>query len=136
VSGRVAVADVLAVQDLLARYCWLIDEGRGEDWADLFTEDGVFEGTRPDPVIGRAALREVPEQNYGMFQGRMRHWYGNLSVEPGAEAGTLVARFYNQITVWDDGGKPLMLAISTATLVPGAGDLPWRIRRNSVSVLR
>jgi hypothetical protein len=135
VSGSVPVQDLLAVQDLLGRYCWYIDEGRGTDWALLFTEDGVFAGTRPEPVVGRAALAEVPQQNYAMLKGKMRHAYGNLYVERG-EDDTLVARFYNQVTIWEDGAKPLMLAISTATLVRGDDDIPWRIKRNDITTLR
>jgi bifunctional aromatase (cyclase/dehydratase) len=128
----VAMEDVLAVQDLLGRYCWHLDEGRGEAWAELYTEDGVFEGTRPEPVCGRAALSRVAPELHARTHGKMRHQYGNLWIERGADENTLVARFYNQLSNWTDGGKLFMLALSTATLVRAAPEEPWRIQRNSI----
>jgi hypothetical protein len=128
----VSIEDTLAIQDLLGRYCWYVDEGMADEWAGLYTEDGIFEGTRPQPVCGRAALAEVPRQVKAHGQGKIRHQYGNLYIEPGADENTLVARFYNQLSSWDGGGKLTMLAISTATLVRAAKGQPWRIKRNTI----
>jgi hypothetical protein len=131
----VPVEDFLAVQELVARYCWYVDENRGADWAALYTDDGIFEGTRPEPVIGRAALEKVPGELNGYFNGRLRHQASNLYVEHGTEPGTLVARFYNQIAKWDQGLKPLMLGVSTATLVRDQPGGPWLIKRNTIRAL-
>jgi bifunctional aromatase (cyclase/dehydratase) len=131
-TAPVAMEDMFAVQDLLGRYCWHLDEGRGEAWADLYTDDGIFEGTRPEPVCGRAALSRVPPELRERTRGKMRHLYGNLYVEQGPDANTLIARFYNQLSNWADGGKLFMLALSTATLVRSAPGEPWRIQRNSI----
>jgi hypothetical protein len=131
-SQPVEMGDVLAVQDLLGRYCWYIDEGEGPAWADLYTEDGIFEGTRPEPVCGRAALTQVPIELRQRTQGKMRHQYANLYIERGADENSLIARFYNQLNNWADGGKPFMLALSTATLVRAAPGAPWRIQRNTI----
>src|SRR6516165_1480051 len=106
-NHHIAIDDVLAVQDLLGRYCWYLDEGRGEQWAGLYTDDGIFEGTRPTPVVGRAALSKVPPELKERGQGRMRHQYGNLYLERGANESTLVARFYNQLTAWSGEGGQL-----------------------------
>jgi hypothetical protein len=136
-SKPVPMEDVLAVQDALGRYCWYVDSNKGEEWADLYTEDGIFEGTRPEPVIGRAALTQVPASIWNGFQGKMRHQYGNLFVEYGAGDNELVARFYNQVSVWGDGGgKLIMLAVSTATLVRTGAGQPWKIKRNTIELLR
>jgi hypothetical protein len=133
----IPMQDILAVQDLLARYCWHIDEGQGAEWAALYTQDGVFEGTRPEPVVGRKALREVPTQNWLRMEGRMRHQVTNLYVDRGEHENELVARFYNQLSVWKgNGGMLLMLALSTARLVREDTGAPWRIRHNSVVVLK
>jgi len=35
-------ADRVMIMDLLARYVWAIDYGTAEEWADVFTPDGVF----------------------------------------------------------------------------------------------
>ena len=55
----VSTDDYVAISDHLARYCWLVDEGDEEGWIALFTEDGVFTGVTPEPVVGREALRQV-----------------------------------------------------------------------------
>jgi hypothetical protein len=134
VADQIPVEEVLAVQDLLGRYCWYVDEDRGEDWASLYTEDGVFEGTRPQPVIGRDALAQVPAGIAKQFGGRMRHQWGNLYLEQGDAENVLIARFYTQISLWggDGGSRLLMLAVSTATLVRSDASAPWRIERNSI----
>jgi hypothetical protein len=133
----VSVEDYLAVQDMLGRYCWSIDSNRGEEWASLYTENGIFEGTRPEPVIGRAALVEVPGQLNAHFGGRMRHQVGNLVVDRGEDDNRLVARFYNQVSLWGDGGgKLMMMALSTAKLVRMGPSAPWKIERNSIEVLK
>lgn len=133
----VPIEDVIAVQDLLGRYCWYVDENMGEEWASLYTPDGVFEGTRPDPVIGRESLAQVPGQLAAHFNGRMRHQVGNLFLDAGALPHEMTARFYNQISTWGmDGNNLLMLAISTARLVRENAAAPWRISRNTIRVLK
>lgn len=132
----VPVEDQLEVQDILGRYCWYMDENRGPEWAALFTEDGVFEGTRPEPVVGREALTAAPDQTWSRFQGGLRHLYSNLYLERGTNENELIARYYNQVTLWDDGAKPIMLALSTVTLVRADADAPWLIKRNSIKVLK
>ncbi|WP_234425673.1 nuclear transport factor 2 family protein, partial [Streptomyces kebangsaanensis] len=45
------------VQDFYARQMRLLDEGRAEEWAETFTEDGVFEqNVKPEPWRGRAEI--------------------------------------------------------------------------------
>ena len=52
-------ADRVMIADLLARYVWAADYGTPEEWADLFTPDGVFAGADGGlRVFGRARLIE------------------------------------------------------------------------------
>jgi hypothetical protein len=135
-SNPISIQDTLAVQDLLARYCWYLDQNRGAEWAALYTEDGVFEGTRPQPVCGRPKLQEVPSQGWTYSKGTMRHQYTNLYIEAGSDENGLLVRFYNQVSTWTEGYKPLMLASCTATLVRANANAPWRIKRNTIEALR
>ncbi|CUU59314.1 SnoaL-like domain-containing protein [Parafrankia irregularis] len=135
-AKKVPVEDVLTVQDIFARYCWYVDENLGEEWSELYTKDGVFEGTRPEPVIGREALAKVPGELNAFFDGRLRHQLSNLFVEYGDDSETLVARFYNQIAAWNDGTKFVMLAVSTALLVRDDPGSTWRIQRNTIRALQ
>jgi hypothetical protein len=123
----VSVEDTLAVQDLLGRYCWFFDENRAEEWAALYTPDGVFAGFGPDEVSGAAALAQIAGAITG---GKTRHLYGNLYLEHTVDDNTLLARFYNQVSDWSQGGKLVMLALCTATLVRPHAAAPWKIRRN------
>jgi hypothetical protein len=134
----VSLDDANAINDLLARYCWYFDEGRGEEWAGLYAEDGVLEGSRPEPVRGRAALASIAADSYARFGGRLRHHHGNVYLEYGEDVNAVIARFYNQVSTWTGGGGGvlLMMAISTATLVRSGRDGSWRIRKNSVVMLR
>ena len=50
-----SIEDELEIMGLLARYNHAIDGRDAEAWADTFTEDGLFEGSR-DTVKGRAKL--------------------------------------------------------------------------------
>ncbi len=58
-------ADRTMIADLLARYVWAIDYGTAEEWANVFTPDGVFGvdkgGLR---VAGRARLMEFANDLY------------------------------------------------------------------------
>jgi 3-phenylpropionate/cinnamic acid dioxygenase small subunit len=43
-----------AIRDLLATYCFLLDSGELDKWAELFTEDGTFDVG----ALGKAQSRE------------------------------------------------------------------------------
>jgi ketosteroid isomerase-like protein len=45
-----------AIRDLYSRYCLYIDSGAAEEFALLFTDDGVFE-VGDNPVAGHDALK-------------------------------------------------------------------------------
>lgn len=40
--------DKLAIKDVLSKYAFFADSGRGEEWVGLFTEDGVMEVALPE----------------------------------------------------------------------------------------
>jgi DNA-binding IclR family transcriptional regulator len=50
--------DKLAIRELTARYNRAIDEGRAEEWAATFVEDGVFEPSSGGRYQGTPALVE------------------------------------------------------------------------------
>ena len=50
------IADKLAIQELMARYCFAIDFGDIEGWVSCFTKDGIFE-TPFGTFKGLSALR-------------------------------------------------------------------------------
>ena len=131
-GGRVTTDDHVAISDLLGRYCWAVDNGRGEDWAALWTEDGVLTGAEPQPVVGRAALTQNPYRAYAAFGGTMRHLLGNLHCDYGATRDVVHARFYNWVSTWKDGGVPVSMAVCEAVFVRhGDG---WLIQSNHIDL--
>jgi len=50
-----AVEDKDAIRELMAEYCFRLDDGRYDEMAALFTEDGTWE-TAFGPATGRAAI--------------------------------------------------------------------------------
>jgi len=47
-----------AIRDLMSAYCFHVDNGEFDKFADLFTGDGVFEAGPLGKLRGRSAIRE------------------------------------------------------------------------------
>ncbi len=125
----VTTDDYVSISDFLGRYCWLVDAGDEEGWAALWTEDGVFAGVMPEPVVGREALKGVPRSAFASSGGKLRHLVGSLNCDYAAgERDRAIARYYNFVTNWMNGGTMTCLASSTVTL-RRSGD-SWLIERS------
>jgi ketosteroid isomerase-like protein len=122
--------DTLELQNILGRYCVLIDKGDAA-WADLFTEDGVLAGIMPEPIVGREALRHVPGGAFEQTGGFFRHLVGSISIAPAGEGRATVSA-YNLVTDWRDGGKIVMLARYHITAVRTADG--WRLQHVDTQV--
>jgi len=114
-----------AINDLLARYCWHMDEGEGDAWAALWTDDGRFTGI-PTPVDGREALRQMPPGFRDMADGKMRHSITNIVIDPGEDADTVSVKGYSMVSDWREGGKFIAFAKAHFTLVRQGGR--WKIK--------
>jgi hypothetical protein len=124
--------DFVAISDHLGRYCWAVDDGDEEGWAALWTEDGVFTGVSPEPIVGREALKFVPRNEKEQAQGKMRHLVGNLFCDYVDGRDTVLAKYYNFVTTWLSGGAFTCMALCDVTLVrDGDG---WLIKRNDTTV--
>jgi hypothetical protein len=124
---KVSVEDRLEVNDLLARYCWHVDEGDCDAWADLWTEDGVFAGVTPEPIRGREALKQVPAWS---LSGGSRHNLINVIPEYGATEDEITVRAYNLVFSWMNAGAINCNAVALYKLVRRNGE--WKIKSNQV----
>lgn len=70
-------AQIAAIHNLFARYCFAIDGSNGPAFADCFTPDGRFVVTGREPVQGREDLMEFIAAT---SDNRPRHSYANLWV--------------------------------------------------------
>jgi hypothetical protein len=129
----VSVADYVAISDHLGRYCWHVDYGNSEEWADLWTEDGVFNGARPEPVVGREALKAVPRGSFeGSKGGRTRHLVANLHCDF-VDKDIIRERYYNFVSNWESQGRGIAMALCEAVLVRSADG--WKLKRSDVEML-
>ncbi|WP_063774830.1 nuclear transport factor 2 family protein [Kitasatospora azatica] len=73
------------VQQFYAQQMQLLDSGNAEEWAETFTEDGVFAANaHPEPAAGRAvitAAARTATDDYAAKGIQRRHWLGMVSVE-------------------------------------------------------
>jgi hypothetical protein len=77
------------IRQTLARYCMLCDDGRFEDFVELFTEQATFR-VRGHSIEGRAAIRAFMEQSQGPDQ-RGKHIAFNPLVVVDGWGGTAKA---------------------------------------------
>jgi uncharacterized protein (TIGR02246 family) len=73
------------IQRFYAAQMQLLDSGRAEEWAETFTEDGVFAANaHPEPAAGRAAIAAAARKatdEYAANGIQRRHWLGMVDVE-------------------------------------------------------
>jgi hypothetical protein len=77
----VSAEDQAAIFELMARYNWMIDTGDVDQFASLFTEDGMFDG-----ILGRYKGSEQLQILGNDFRERalgrgMQHWTCNTIFE-------------------------------------------------------
>jgi ketosteroid isomerase-like protein len=125
----VSTDDYASISDFFGRYCWRIDMGDAQGWVELWREDGVFAGVTPEPLAGRAALLELAKGAYTGSNGTLRHQVGSLNCDYAeGTRDVAIARYYNLVTNWQQGGTLACLAASTVRLVRH-GD-SWQIERS------
>jgi len=76
-AGTLTTQDYIDIEQNYSRYYQTIDSGDAEGWANTFTDDGEFNGTK-----GRAALMESRKK---AGPSKTRHVVSNLVITPTAE---------------------------------------------------
>ncbi len=130
---RIAAEDQLAIHDLLARYCFYLDQGDGHSWANLFADNGAFHGRAAEPVREYENLRAVPEAAYQRHKGMLRHQMTAVILEPGTTADEVSIRCGCLVTDWQEGDHLHGFAEYQAAVVEMAGD--WKIQSIYVHLL-
>ena len=77
-----ALEDQLAISELLAEYCFRLDDGRFAEMAALFTEDGTWD-TAFGKAVGRAAIAELAQglrRRSGDTRPRAVHLVANIAI--------------------------------------------------------
>ena len=100
-TAKLDATDRMDIHDLFALYGFLVDQGRADEWAALFTADAVFEVPGFRRWEGHAGLRELVDMIYANSQGMWRHQLTNILAEPGGQPGTANIRMYSIVTDWN-----------------------------------
>lgn len=122
------------VQNFYARQMQLLDSGRVEEWAETFTEDGVFETDTAGSTTGREAISRAAGTAQEALRAkgiRHRHWLGMVDVRADGE-NRLEVRSYALVLAIAL-GRPATVHVSTTCddeLVQEDGR--WRVRRRVV----
>ena len=122
---KLDVVDRLDIQDLFGRYCFLIDENRGDEWAALFARDAVFDVPGLARLEGREQIRSMVDMVSAQSRGNWRHQLTNIVAEPGRDAGTAAVRMSGLVTDWSDRGAVSTFSDYSATLRKFDGE--WTI---------
>jgi 3-phenylpropionate/cinnamic acid dioxygenase small subunit len=80
-----------AVRELLAEYCFRLDDGRFAEMAALFTEDGTWD-TAFGRAVGRAAIAELARslrERAGTDRPRAVHLVTNIVIALDGERGNV-----------------------------------------------
>lgn len=125
-TRTLATEDLLAIQQLYARYNHAIDSGDGPGWAACFTGDGVFTSGMSGTVTGAEALSAFATG----FAARLkaRHWINNLVIE--ADGAGARGKCYLILLRLKEGEPATMMATATYndTLVKDDGNWTFASR--------
>lgn len=99
--SKLDVTDRMDIHDLFAVYGFLVDEGRAQEWSELFVPEGVFDVPGLARFEGREQVAKVVDMVHANSQGMWRHQLTNILAEPGSEPGTATVRMNGLVTDWD-----------------------------------
>lgn len=119
--------DLVAIQQLYARYCHAIDDGDGPGFAACFTPDGVLDGGIGDPIVGAEALAGFATAVVAGLPG-IRHQATNVALDGTGDEATGRAYLYVYAAA-DSGPKVITTGRYVDTLRRIEGEWRFVIRR-------
>ncbi|MEU9558375.1 nuclear transport factor 2 family protein [Streptomyces fumanus] len=135
-TKTVSDLDYAAIIQFYAGHIQLLDAGRAEEWAEQFTEDGVFaQNAKPGVKHGRAAIAAGMRKGIDALAERgltRRHWFGMVTAEP-AGPDVVRTRYYAVVFETPKGGEPRLYLSTTAEDVLERRDGNWLVRSRYIS---
>ncbi len=92
-AAQAYTQDVIAIQQLLARYAFALDGRDGDAWAATFVEDGTFETIgRPPKLVGRQQIAQaIKNRNPQLKPFSVRHLTQNTVIQVDGDNATMRA---------------------------------------------
>jgi len=128
VSGPAPVADVVALQRLVARYCHTLDDGDFDAFETLWAPDAEFV-LRGETVRGAGAVRADLEARQPP-ERRGRHLTHNLVVDVDGDRASLRSDF--QFLGRDREGRPRLVFLGRYLDEAVRTDGTWRFARREI----
>jgi hypothetical protein len=125
----------LDIQRFYARQMRLLDAAEVDEWAQTFTEDGVFAAAGLEPVAGRSTIATAAGEARARLAAaghQHRHWIGMLTVERG-DGETLIATSYAMVIDVPLGGDPKLHRSTVCTDELVSGPAGWLVRHRRVT---
>jgi len=126
-----ALEDKDAIRELLARYCFLLDGYRLDEFAALFTADGEWisrNGTAKGPAEIEKLLRGmVPEPAPGR---RRKHFTANIIVDLAGDSATVISNF---LVVRDSEAGPAIAVAGTYDDIVVRTGQGWKFKSRRLS---
>lgn len=123
------------IQHFYARQMRYLDEGKVADWAQTFTEDGVFSANaHPEPFRGREAIEAGARKTFEQLcaEGiQRRHWLGMLDLEE-QQDGSVLAHSYALIISTPRGGQAAVHLSTRCTDVLSRQGEGWQVNSRQV----
>lgn len=119
--------DRLEILELAARYNHAVDHRRAEEWADVFTEDGVLYAGDQVRAQGRAGFIALVERR--IEEGRqVRHWISNAVID-GDGAQARLRLYFKAYDITDALEAPYAMGEYDDELVKVNGRWKFKVRR-------
>ena len=120
-----------AIRDLLATYCFLLDSGELDKWAELFTEDGTFDVGALGKAQSREGIKEFISR-VRLTTGRV-HGIKHCTLNSIIRVTGIEARADSYVLVVRDSGQKIDTALAGRyeDLIVKQGDA-WRFKVRNV----
>lgn len=117
-------SDDLQIRNLIARYAFHTDDGEGENFADLFIDEGSWtrenspprhlggSGLPPETRAGRDKLVALIQSVVDRFDRKIRHQMTDIILEPGKAQNTAALRFRALVTDWTQGQGKIAMTVN------------------------
>lgn len=128
----VDAATWIAIQQLVTEHSYLVDHGRADELAGLYTQNGELIGLPPKDLIGRDNIAEWGRNRVTMVHRTARHVESNLrlSWDDNTLRGVLSVMMFRSDTADLSKTSPQMVGeYYDEYLLEGAG---WLIRRRRI----
>ncbi len=135
---KVSLEDRVEIEELMARYCWALDTGDFEGYADCFAEDGWLAHWPQGKCVGREGLKRATQSLWydkpNAYLGR-QHRFSAVLMSPEGEGKVRIKAFWSILQHDVETFENRVFGMGTwDTLTAKDGDGEWRFKSVDVDL--